>query len=251
MSSKEKCPIIFLDMDGVIADFIKAALQVHFNEKWREVLEAWPKGVYETYGHMGITEVQFWDKINEGGADFWANIPEFPWTYDLIEMCREYGKVCILSSPSRNPDCAQGKLRWVKRVFGEKFRDYVFAPKQHKKLVAAPDRYLIEDSERNAEDFVAAGGGGVVIIPQPWNKHAATSVPMVDHVRAKLESLLCTVVDSATGVIAAGKPRRNPRRMPLAYRRGTLSGSLGRDQPDTNSTRAAGRRATTGYLQVP
>lgn len=187
-------PIIFLDMDGVLADFVQAALRVHFGTGWFAVFRAWPKGVYETYDHMGITVDQFWAKINLCGADFWADLPIFQWTDWLIKACQALGTVCVLSSPSRHPDCVQGKLRWIKRVFGEKFRNYIFAPKQHKYLLAAPGRYLVEDSEQNAAEFVAARGSGAVIIPQPWNtRPPIKGLEVVTHVHNELRSLLCKV----------------------------------------------------------
>lgn len=194
VTKRHKKPIIFLDMDGVLADFVQAALRVHFGNEWRDVLRAWPKGAYETYDHMGITVDQFWAKINKCGADFWAGLPLFPWTDSLIKACQALGTICVLSSPSRHPDCVQGKLRWIRRVFGEKFRNYIFAPKQHKYLLAAPGRYLVEDSEQNAAEFVEAGGGGAVIIPQPWNtRPPAKGLEVVTLVQNELRSLLCKV----------------------------------------------------------
>ncbi len=193
MTKQEKCPIIFLDMDGVIADFMQAALKEHFGDRWQQHLRDWPKGKYESYGHMGLTVNQFWEKINAIGPDFWADLPTFSWTEDLIDMCREFGMICLLSSPSQHPDCVSGKLRWIKRVLGKGFKDYVFVPKRHKRLLAGPDRYLIEDSEQNANEFVEAGGGGAIVIPQPWNNYPERSLDLVGAVRQKLEGLLCRV----------------------------------------------------------
>jgi hypothetical protein len=176
-------------MDGVIANFIRAALKLHFGSRWEAKLALWPKGDYFGYRQLGLLSGSFWKKITEAGANFWANLPMYPWTSDLIEMCRGFGSVCLLSAPSRHPSCVEGKLRWIQAVFGERFRDYIFAPSQHKKLLAAPNRYLIEDSEQNAEEFVAAGGGGAVIVPRLWNSLPELSTEPVEAVAKKLGDL--------------------------------------------------------------
>ena len=190
MIARLQSPIIFLDMDGVLADFITAALKLHFGKAWRKVMDAWPKGVYETYKHMGLTVETFWDKINAAGTEFWANLPLFEWTEDLIEVCRSFGSICLLSAPSQHVSCVHGKLQWIQRVLGKKFRDFVLTPRQHKQLLAAPGRYLVEDSEQNAAEFMEAGGSGTIIIPQPWNSRPETAVPVADLVEKKLETIL-------------------------------------------------------------
>ena len=48
------------------------------------------------------------------------------------------------------------------------FRDYLFAPSHQKQLLAGKNRILIDDSQRNVEQWKQAGGRAV-LVPQPWN----------------------------------------------------------------------------------
>lgn len=161
--------MIFLDMDGVLCNFVDATLIAHgINPKEFK----FPKGVYNFEGSLGIGVEDFWKKIDEISPYFWATLKPYPWTDWLIEQVKEAGEFRILTSPTYSPKCAQGKLMWLQEKFGREFRDYIFCPSENKKLLArSSSDLLIDDSESNVSDFIEYGGDAL-LFPQIWNKAA-------------------------------------------------------------------------------
>ena len=86
--------------------------------------------------------------------------------FELFDRLQEVAPVTIASSPSYDPACLAGKIRWLQKHFGRRFRDFMIGPRKH--LLARPDTALVDDSDRNIRDFREHGGQGV-LFPQPWN----------------------------------------------------------------------------------
>ena len=67
-------------------------------------------------------------------------------------------------------------------MFGSQFRDFILCPAPLKKYLATRECLLIDDSERNVEEFIAFArsehlfGVGALLFPQPWNS-AYESIP--------------------------------------------------------------------------
>lgn len=165
--------MIYVDLDGVIFNFHKSAFSC-FNKEYKE--EEYPKGVERIEKVLGINTKEFWRVIDHHGVAFWAFLETYDWWLDLIGGVEEKCKALntdwrFLSSPSRNPSCAMGKLESVQRLFGVDFRKYVLAPSSDKQLLCRSERdFLIDDKESNIDEWNAAGGVGI-LFPQPWNRH--------------------------------------------------------------------------------
>lgn len=163
---------IFLDLDGVLADWASAAIIAH-NRNPDRVLEAWPAGTYDIAEVLGISANAMWAPIHAAGAEFWANLDPYPWVHDMVQGCRSVAPTTILTSPSLDPSAAAGKVAWMQRMFGRSFRDYLIGP--DKPSCARRGAVLIDDRDAGCEAFVEAGGHAVVF-PQPWNTaHAVAS----------------------------------------------------------------------------
>ncbi|MDA1014390.1 MAG: hypothetical protein O3A00_08055 [Planctomycetota bacterium] len=172
---------IFLDMDGVIVDFVTSALQVHAAES---AIEDWPPGVWNIHEVLGITRNAFWSKLDDVGATLWRNLDPYPWFEELVSLLREFATVTILSSPSRNPESASGKLHWLDQHLGrgQPYREFLLS--QRKYLLAAPGRVLVDDSDAHAREFCEHGGQAIVF-PQLWNaNHPITD--RLGYVRSEL-----------------------------------------------------------------
>src|SRR3990172_6496203 len=95
---------IFLDMDGVIVD-LSTGLQKSFPD-W--------DGVTSIYDHFSISKDDFWRKMRGRGTHWWSDLPEFPWSKQLVETCEKVvapQNVYILTSPGRTcVTTATGKL---------------------------------------------------------------------------------------------------------------------------------------------
>lgn len=162
---------IFLDMDGVLTDFVSAALRVHGRP---DALERWPAGERDVPKMLNLSRTQFWNVIDAQGAGFWESLEPFPWFSELIALAREFAPVTILTAPSLAPHCLEGKVKWLHAHFpkdkGRLFTDYLIG--SHKHLLARPGRVLIDDAESQVEAF-RASDGSAILFPQIWNANFA------------------------------------------------------------------------------
>lgn len=172
---------IFLDMDGVITDFVSTALQLHNAES---AAENWPPGEWYVHKVLGLSRQQFWDRVDEAGEDRWANLEPYPWMSDLLSLLAEFAPVTILSSPSLNPGSAAGKMRWLDKHLGggRPFRDFIFTSQKH--LLASPHRVLVDDSDKNVKAF-GDHFGQAIVFPQQWNSNHSIG-DRLEFVRAEL-----------------------------------------------------------------
>lgn len=177
---------ILLDMDGVCCDFVSAACSA--NEKWLEdIMPLWPAGSgWKFFEIWGATAEEFWKPINNDEF-FWWNLKEYRWFGRLIDYLKETeAEIVFSSSPSKCPSSHCGKAHWL--------RDRGFCPSKdamlgsRKYLMANPGTVLIDDSDKNCEDFRARGGHAIVF-PQHWNsQHGKQDIRLL-YVQEELKRL--------------------------------------------------------------
>lgn len=159
---RERLETVLLDMDGVCTNFFYGALHVFGRT---DLYNTWPAGVYDMVSVMGLDNSQFYDELARQGAQFWATLPPLPWMRflwdELVRMGSQYGfDVVFCSTPIRHSSCAQGKVEWLQRNFGQDFTDYILV--SNKSLLARPSSLLIDDLETNVLSFCKAGGFGIL-----------------------------------------------------------------------------------------
>jgi len=176
---------ILLDLDGVCVDFVGAACRLHgrtFDET------VWPPGEYDIAEVLGIGDEEFWEVIHRQGVDFWRGLEAYPWFVRLHRELQRRGRVYFVTSPSRSPHSAAGKMLWLKERFGETFKDFVLTRRKH--LLSRADCVLIDDSDRNVREFERHGSGSGVLFPQRWNSgHGQAGVDRVGHVLKVIERI--------------------------------------------------------------
>jgi 5'(3')-deoxyribonucleotidase len=156
---------IFVDLDGVLADFVQSSLALHDRS---HLLECWPGGEWDMPKVMGISRGEFWRAISQQGSPFWEMLEPYPWTAELLDQLRSIAPVTIATSPSMDPGCLDGKVRWMQRHLGPSFRDFLIGPQKY--LLARPDVVLIDDRDSNVDAF-REHGGQAILFPQPWNSN--------------------------------------------------------------------------------
>lgn len=176
---------IFLDMDGVIAQFVPAAIRVN-GHCVEEVQARWPCGFYEVQELLGVSQAEFWHKIDLHGIAFWAGLEPYPWHKELWSLLESFAPVTIASSPSRGGWAATGKVHWLYQHREAGFRAYMLGCDKH--LLAAPGRVLVDDSDEKCQEFRRAGGQAIVF-PQHWNTRWMYCYDRVGYVRHELEHL--------------------------------------------------------------
>lgn len=170
---------IFLDLDGVLADFIGGlGRYLKFRNGWEEPTR---KGelIHEIF-EVAKTDV---DNVlmRYATAEFWESLDLLPWAHTLVSWLTLNGRYSLyFASSAGRPDrgldsyfsraCA-GKGSWVSTHFPE-LRDRLLII-QDKRVLAGPRTVLIDDRESVVTPFREAGGRAV-LFPAPWNAEYCT-----------------------------------------------------------------------------
>ncbi|MEO0444581.1 MAG: hypothetical protein AAF191_00750 [Verrucomicrobiota bacterium] len=176
---------IFVDIDGVLADFTASALRVHGRS---EMIDQWPKGERDIPKVLGISRSQYWRAIEAEGSDFWRELEPYPWFRELIDLVQSTAPFSLLTAAPLAPSSVAGKVAWIDHHFpkveGRRFRDFFIG--SSKWLMAAPDRVLIDDAEMLVDRFSEAGGHGI-LFPQVWNRDHNAKDPLATVARRLAE----------------------------------------------------------------
>ncbi len=143
---------VYLDMDGVIADF---------DQRFKDISGMNPREFEDKYGTK-----EFWKLIDEENKiKFWVGIPEMPGAKALVDYVKKYNFE-LLTSPSAKKQSYLGKLLWVrnhKDLFGGKPRvNFKRAKEKHEvKSDLQTTDILIDDREDTISRWNEAGGTGI------------------------------------------------------------------------------------------
>jgi len=188
-------PVLYLDCDGVLADFIGGVAQLigkDFTEivKTKKLPLGWTlKEIFD------IPDEEIWERITE---DTWANLAPYPWAEKLVHCCeKHFGDRILLCTSAGYLDANKpffkhavaGKERWICKYFSQFANRTIIA--FNKTHLASQRHILLDDSESNCDKFIA-NGGNAIVFPQYWNKH----FPLVGdlyYLNKQLERVLATL----------------------------------------------------------
>ena len=143
---------IYVDMDGVVADFDK-----RFTD-----LSGMSPSDYESKNGKNA----FWDFIDvKHKVAFWVGIPPMPDAQSLIDYVSKHNYE-MLTAPSIKKESLMGKGLWIKNwtnkgLFPSKPKvNYRAAKEKHN--FAAPNHILIDDKPSTIDSWNAAGGIGIL-----------------------------------------------------------------------------------------
>ena len=145
---------VYLDMDGVLADF---------DQRFRDLSGMEPSEFENKYGRKA-----FWDLIDEEHKiKFWVGIKPMDGASALVDAVKDYDYE-LLTSPSAKKQSYLGKILWVKNHTGDVFPSKPrinFKKAKEKHLVKpqlAKTDILIDDREDTIGRWNTAGGTGIV-----------------------------------------------------------------------------------------
>lgn len=145
---------LFLDMDGVVADF---------NKRFEDLAGMTSKEFENKYGKNA-----FWEFIDEGDNKirFWVGIEPMPGAQKLVSYIAKNFGYEMLTAPSLKKQSRLGKSLWIrnwtnKGLFPSKPKiNFKFA--KNKQDFAAPNHILVDDKKSTIDQWNAAGGIGIL-----------------------------------------------------------------------------------------
>lgn len=178
---------IYLDCDGVLADFIRGAAEL-FGYPYSP--EKWPAGKYDAADVFGVTEREFWATIHAAGSPFWESLENTPYAVDLTELATLFSVQLptVVTCPSTDPTSYSGKAEWlIDRGWWLPDSAFFCADKAQ---LAASGRVLIDDNPLNCRQFSDAGGEAI-LFPAPWNdlRDVAVHGHVIGYIRSELERI--------------------------------------------------------------
>lgn len=163
--------IIYLDMDGVLADYFTFVFDV-FHEDFEQLTmpKPWP---YAIHAWIGIPAKELYKELYKRSPNFWMRISPYSWCDTLVrELQQRVGveNLYIVTHPQPDQRCFAHKLAWVQdNLPTVPIRNLIYCVDKH--LFSRPGTILIDDCERNVNLFTGMGEGYSVLFPQPWNSN--------------------------------------------------------------------------------
>ena len=180
---------VFLDLDGCLADFM-GGVHKAFDLPYSYAEYPHTKGSWDWFADADLT----WDQVDGiCNAEFWANLEWMADGRNIYSIVRNFTRqtgssLNLLTTPMKNINSTVGKLTWIQNHIGENRRKQALITGADKKIFAGPDTLLIDDRDKNVEEFTAAGGQGI-LVPRPWNQDHQWSNETLDVVIRRLENL--------------------------------------------------------------
>jgi hypothetical protein len=149
-------PTVYLDMDGVLADFFGGVEKMYGVDHWKQLTSDKTKDLKK----------EVIDRIT--GTDFFATLPKFDSADELINMVKKFtgGKFSINTSPLRGDNENYGKYKkvWISNNIEQPDEIVVTGRKESyaKDKASGTPNILIDDRPVNIQRWQDAGGYGIL-----------------------------------------------------------------------------------------
>ena len=149
-------PIVYIDMDGVLADFFGGVEKLYGVQHWKELSSDKTKDLKQ----------QVINRIT--GTDFFATLPKFDSSGELISMVKDFtgGNFSINTSPLRgdNENSAKYKKLWIQNNIEQPDEIVITGRKESyaKDKASGTPNILIDDRPVNIQRWQGAGGYGIL-----------------------------------------------------------------------------------------
>jgi len=149
-------PTVYLDMDGVLADFFGGIEKMYGVENWKQLTNDKTKDLKK----------EVIDRIT--GTDFFATLPKFQTADALIDMVKKFtgGTFSINTSPLRGDHENSGKYKkvWISNNIEKPAEIIVTGRKETyaKDKGTGTPNILIDDRPVNIQKWQSAGGYGIL-----------------------------------------------------------------------------------------
>lgn len=197
-------PVVLFDADNVLADFRPAFLnkmgisETAAKTGWRDAYEP-----SDALLQQAARPVANWneamDVLRRDSVPFYSDMPATPWAKDLWQGAQQMdASVGILTARTTVDPSREGTRNWVSKNISP-LPEAVIVDHQ-KQRYANSQTILVDDSEKNVNAFLAAGGRAV-LVPDPANSRR-------DEFRhdGSMAELVLKDIRSEVAAIQAGRP---------------------------------------------
>lgn len=133
---------IYCDLDGVLVDFEKG-----YEEITGKPISSAGEGA------------EFWEPIHKMGEKFWADLEWMSDGKKLWKYIKPYNPI-ILSAPSQEESSKKGKESWKENNLPDV--KMILTPARFKQKYAGENKILIDDMEKNTQQWRDKGGIGIL-----------------------------------------------------------------------------------------
>lgn len=159
---------LFLDLDGVITDFVTAACSLHgFKNPYTGLARGKHLGNDNLCGILNMQPDDFYGRMD---YEFWRHLPSGDDAGLILRKLTSYflvEQVCVLTSPIHTRGCLDGKRDWINDHLPDFRGQYLIGGAKH--FCASPNALLIDDMDKNVDKW-RRHGGVAILIPRPWNR---------------------------------------------------------------------------------
>ena len=149
-------PIVYIDMDGVLADFFGGVEKLYGVQHWKDLSQDNKLDLKQEV----INRIQ--------GTDFFATLPKFQTADNLITMVKKFtgGTFSINTSPLRGDNENSGKYKklWIAQNIEQPEQIIITGRKESyaKDKASGTPNILIDDRPVNVQRWQGAGGYGIL-----------------------------------------------------------------------------------------
>ena len=147
-------PVVYLDMDGVIADFFGGVEKLYGVSHWKQLTSDKSKDLRQ----------DVIDRIT--GTNFFETLPKFPSADPLIAMIKKFtgGRFSILTSPLRgdHDNSAKWKKVWINQNIEQPDETIVSGRKEKYATTKGTANILVDDRPINIQKWQDKGGYGIL-----------------------------------------------------------------------------------------
>ena len=170
---------IFLDVDGVIANWSKSICE--------KLKVEYPKNTTFPYQRWLAEKINVNDIFPHTDTfEFWESLEKFPWSDRLVNLVNDTGiEWRFLTKPMENPNCYAGKAAWIMKHY-PKHLGKLWIVNGTKSAICrdSGDLLIDDDIEKNIIEWSDAGG-----TPFYW-KEMTDDYSKWEHKIIELENIL-------------------------------------------------------------